>query len=95
VTWREVCSADSRRQDSPGYDRQLLLRDGCPLCGSSHEKVIYAGLPLKLCVKKDCNCVWGFWSRLFYLLPFNGVFMKYHGSYWRALWHWLTAEEET
>lgn len=64
--------------------------DDCQLCGARAHKVICAGIPLKLCSNEDCNCVWGFWSWIFDLLPFNGYFMIYRKGYLDALWHWLT-----
>lgn len=67
----------------------MKITKPCPICCSTEQvqRVIYMGLPLYLC---DCdNVVYGFWSWLFGLLPFNGEFMVYECSYWRALWYWL------
>lgn len=62
----------------------------CPLCDSEALKAIYAGIPVLLCSNRGCNCVWGFWSKAMNLFPFNGWFLIYTGSYFHALWHWLT-----
>ena len=62
----------------------------CPSCQLSTKKVIYAGLPMKLCY--NCLTLFGFWSWVVEseVLPFNGVFLQYEGSYLKALWHWAT-----
>lgn len=62
----------------------------CPTCKSTSVKVIYMGIPVRLCWDEDCATVFGFWAWLMDLIPFNGYFMKYDGSYPAALWHWLT-----
>ena len=63
----------------------------CPQCKNEEIlKVIYYGLPAKLCANEKCNClIVGFSLAFLYWLPFNGVFMTYEGSYWPALWVWL------
>lgn len=72
----------------------------CPLCGEDGAmKVIYCGLPVKLCANDRCNCMWGFWSKLAAAIPIatdDGyfAFMAYEGSYLKALWHWLTNPED-
>lgn len=62
----------------------------CPTCQSTKtDKVIYTGLPMKLCLVEECNTLWGFWS----WIPsdgFDGKFSTYKGSYWVAMWYWLT-----
>ena len=55
-------------------------------------RAIYMGLPVT--VERDPDdpdgaIVSGFWSRVLTLLPFNGVFFLYRGSYLRALTVWL------
>ena len=61
----------------------------CPLCGAAElDNVIYMGLPMRLCSGDTCNYLTGFWSFVV-RIHFNGTFMQYEGSYWRALWHWL------
>ncbi len=63
----------------------------CPRCRSAPTKVIYMGAPMKLCSDYACSTLWGFWSFVpVHVVPFNGVFLSYEQSYWRALWHWLT-----
>jgi hypothetical protein len=67
----------------------------CPLCGEVGHKVIYMGLPLRLCTSEDCSAVWGFWVTLFLVLPFNGLFYCYDDmSYPKALWQWLFDKKE-
>jgi hypothetical protein len=71
----------------------------CPLCGRPEpRRVIYAGLPVWLCVEEACSAVWGFWSRVVCALPFNGFFFAYpaerFGSYWPALVAWLRSDGE-
>lgn len=68
----------------------------CPNCGDTEQqgKVIYYGLPMRFCFSntergRDCNSLYGFWSWIASYLPFNGWFMTYQGSYFKALWHWL------
>ena len=66
----------------------MLRKPRCPRCDCEAHKVIYLGLPMKLCSDEPCRCLWGFWSWV-PVLWFNGGFMEYEGSYWPALWHWL------
>lgn len=63
----------------------------CPLCGGPSDKVLYAGLPMRLCRNEECRCGWGLGSWLTFIF-FNGYFFVYQGSYWKALWRWLTEE---
>lgn len=73
----------------------------CPLCGASDAaKVIYLGLPMRLCA---CSCLYGFWSFVADWLPIVSedegsepvwAFMAYDGGYLRALWVWLTGGAE-
>lgn len=66
----------------------------CPACGTAGLRVIYAGLPLWLCV--ECPTVWGFFTWVLDVLPFSGVFFipDCGGSYWKALMAWLLDEVE-
>jgi hypothetical protein len=42
---------------------------------------------MHLCEDMDCLCLFGFWSWVVdKIMPFDGVFFKYEGSYLRALW---------
>ncbi len=61
----------------------------CPRCNSESLKMIYAGLPLRKCTDLTCACAWGLGSYAA-AIWFTGAMMAYEGSYWRALWHWLT-----
>ena len=61
----------------------------CPICNKDSVKVIYYGMPHLLCEDDSCNCLFGFWSNITTLLPFNGIFMQYEGSYFIALFYWL------
>ena len=60
----------------------------CPLCGSKLMKIIYMGLPGRLCSNEQCNCMMGLANYAANLL-WNGYVMVYQGSYWAALWGWL------
>lgn len=62
---------------------------GCPLCGGESVKVIYAGLPARLCNNESCSALFSGFAEIISLLPFNGMFLVYEGSYWKALWRWL------
>jgi len=62
----------------------------CPLCSTESVKVVYYGLPHRLCGNDECNYLWGWFDWLTTRLPFNGVMMTYEAGYWRALWAWLT-----
>lgn len=73
---------------------QMQNKETCPQCGSAYIKVIYAGIPARLCVDETCNCLWGFWSTLITWLPFNGFFFIYEGSYLKGLWRWLFQKDE-
>lgn len=67
----------------------MLTVNSCPQCSEDMEKVLYMGLPMKICSVAQCSYVDGFWS---WVLDwhFNGVFVLYRGSYLKALWRWLT-----
>lgn len=67
----------------------------CPACGSPTVKVIYFGLPGRLCTNETCCCLDGIASMAPPVAtdtPFGPMFayLQYDGSYWRALWRWLT-----
>jgi hypothetical protein len=64
----------------------------CPRCDRSADKVIYYGLPMRLCESEYCACLFGRWAWIALLLPFNGLFFVYRCSYPVALWIWLTKE---
>lgn len=67
----------------------------CPLCGETEsQQVIVYGLPARICPNEGCHCLFGGAEWLISRLPFNGWFMAYEGSYWRALWHWLTRPDQ-
>jgi len=66
-----------------------MSENSCPICGKGHIKVIYFGLPVKLCEDEECSCMFGFWSHIAQYLPYNGWLMQYDGNYWIALYHWL------
>ena len=61
----------------------------CPACGSESVKVLYAGIPARLCVNEECRTLWGIFSIVITWLPFNGWFFFYEGNYFTALFHWL------
>ena len=62
----------------------------CPACGEDGSKVIYYGLPMKLCLA--CHTLWGWWSSFVASWPYNGVMFHYEGSYIVGLWHWIFDE---
>lgn len=67
----------------------------CPLCRAPMLKVIYMGLPGRLCQDPNCCCLDGLaaWAPPVASETDDGpafAFMVYSGSYWRALWRWLT-----
>jgi hypothetical protein len=66
----------------------------CPQCGGEAHKAIYFGLPLGVCADPTCSMAWGLGSYAM-LVWFNGWLMIYTGSYWRALWGWLTRKQVT
>lgn len=78
-------------QDGQDSSKSRQEQHPCPLCSSKGLKIIHLGLPMFLCSKDECGAVWGFWcyAIAFY---FDGVFFVYEGSYWPALWEWLTDE---
>jgi hypothetical protein len=65
----------------------------CPRCGSQSVKVIYFGLPFRLCVNEECSCLFGRFDGILERLPedfpIDGRFMMYEGSYVKALYRWL------
>ena len=74
-------------------DQEETKGNICPACGKNQLKVIYAGFPMKLCENNKCSTLTGFWSFIpTYILPFNGWFYVYEGSYIKALWKWLKGE---
>lgn len=66
----------------------------CPTCKARVDKIIYAGLPMKLCSDPDCSRIFGLWSFAADWIGFNGVMVCYEGSYGKALWHWLVDDME-
>ena len=52
-------------------------------------KVIYMGIPVRLCSNEMCSTVFGPWAWLMNLVPFNGWFFLYNGPYLKALWQWF------
>jgi len=69
---------------------KIGIYEKCPQCQGSAFKVIYYGLPLKLCKDESCSCLFGFWHFIAYHLPFNGFFYIYEDNYFSALFRWLT-----
>lgn len=66
----------------------------CPSCEQpTGRKVFYAGIPAKLCTEDDCGTIWGPFSFLLLIIPFNGWFLDYtDGNYFGALWHFLKGD---
>jgi|TARA_Y100000310_G_C20691033_1_gene822208 hypothetical protein len=66
----------------------------CPGCDNESNKAIYMGFPLRLCTNEDCLTLFGFWSWIMDIVPFNGWFYIYEGNYFIALYYWLLDKEE-
>jgi hypothetical protein len=66
----------------------------CPICTSEATKVIYYGIPVKLCNNIMCNCLFGIFAPLAYRFPFKGWFYSYEGSYTSALFAWIFGRTE-
>ena len=70
----------------------------CPNCTTAGHRVLYYGLPMFFCGNGRCATLFGFWAWVVEWVPNNTdddgepvfAFMAYTGSYWSALWHWLT-----
>jgi hypothetical protein len=63
----------------------------CPACGRRSARVLCYGFPMWIC---ECEVLWGFWSWVPVLLPFNGMFLAYTpGHYFGALWRYLTGSK--
>lgn len=63
----------------------------CPMCGNVAQKVLYMGLPMRLC---RCSCLFGVFSVVASWFPIatddgEFAFMAYDGPYWRAVWAWV------
>jgi hypothetical protein len=59
-------------------------------------KILYLGFPMKMYDVNGETIIHGFWSWITDFIPeplFNGgshwTFIKYKGSYWKALWRFL------
>lgn len=64
----------------------------CPDCKGEAWRVIYYGLPSRLCADEECGLHWGWGELATRWLPFTGAFVPYErGRYWSALWRWLQA----
>lgn len=69
----------------------------CPICDDGMEKIIYCGLPGHFCFKCSCMAWLSSYAPAIATETENGpafAIMTYEGSYWPALWHWLTHKEE-
>jgi hypothetical protein len=75
----------------------------CPACDGTAIKVIAAALPMKLCTEDGCRALWGEPFATIYTFlfaPLEGwmnrgfYFLAYEGSYFYALWDWLTLKGE-
>ncbi len=72
----------------------------CPECQGDASKVLYLGLPMRLCLTEECHTVWGFWSYVPVMFPIvtsdgfeaGFAFTPYEGPYLAALWCWLMHE---
>ncbi|HDH51247.1 MAG TPA: hypothetical protein ENH31_00485 [Nitrospirae bacterium] len=84
----------TKKKKAPEFTAEEVNKLRCPTCYWEGTKALYAGIPIKLCTNEECSTVWGFWSFLITLLPFNGWFFAYEGNYFIALWDWLFGREE-
>jgi hypothetical protein len=63
------------------------------MCNKTGMRVMQFGIPGYLCSDENCSVVWGSFTWLWLVLPFNGWFITYEkGGYWRALWHFLRGD---
>lgn len=67
-----------------------MLLQRCSNCESPLVKVIYAGLPGKLC--EHCGRLTGL-ATIPVTVFFNGFFFIYDCNYFKALWMWLKGVE--
>ncbi len=77
------------------------MNAACPICGQfTRVKVIYFGLPGVLCLGADCSLLTGpaayvpIWLAQLCSGEDGFSFLTYEGSYWPALWRWLTRGPE-
>lgn len=76
----------------------------CPECKEPVTKVLYMGLPMKVCFAHEIPLLYGFFSRIFFMripvldidisVPCNGVFIEYEGPYFLGLMNWLFGHED-
>ncbi|MFN3200015.1 MAG: hypothetical protein ACE366_16585 [Bradymonadia bacterium] len=70
-----------------------MTTDQCPSCGAHQHRVVYYGLPHRLCSNEQCSRLDGWPCVLTEHLPFTGRLLVYVSpyvrNYWRALWSWL------
>lgn len=68
----------------------------CPLCAGPTDKVVFLGMPGRLC--EACACLTGLAGWAAWALPITTydedgeeafAFMVYDGAYLPALWRWL------
>lgn len=66
-----------------------MTSNQCPLCQAENLKVIYFGLPGKLC--SECSCLSGIASIVPPIANPEGdmVLLAYEGSYLKALWQYV------
>lgn len=79
------------------------VKEVCPECKSKDtDKVIAAGMPMRLCNVEGCHCLWGEpWATIYtwIVAPIEGLFnegfsfMAYQGSYWEGLKAWWKDED--
>ncbi len=65
----------------------------CPECKAASLKVIYMGLPMRICCDNSCGNLWGFWAWVCSIY-FTGWFFVYEGSYLRGLLDWLKGDDD-
>ncbi len=68
----------------------------CPLCKSETMKIIYFGLPGRLCGNPGCHCLTGLAAYAPAIANADGefAFFAYEDSYWKALWRYFRGESQ-
>lgn len=69
-----------------------MAETACTMCNSPTSRVIYCGLPMRLCDDRHCNGIYGWWQWVVGMIPEPSdgfTFVRFEGPYLAALWHWL------
>ena len=65
----------------------------CKRCSGETCRIIYMGLPGRMCVNDECASVWGMasWAMSIW---FNGYVAIYEGAFLPNWWHWMFGARE-